>query len=105
MDGHMNALQWLGGDDLKPVAMRAWDGDHSLARTFLTRDEARIRDVLSKVFVPHESYLAARFPESIEGLRLWTEDKVVLISNHDEGHDFDVVCRNPPTEPDHGWRR
>ncbi|MBI1689489.1 hypothetical protein [Methylorubrum sp. DB1722] len=99
-----NLLTWMDGREMQPIALLAWAGKYDDRGTILTRDVARIREILAAVSMPWRSYETATFPDGIEGFRVWTASEVLQVSNNDDGgHDFEVLDRDPPGEPDREW--
>ncbi|TXM65402.1 hypothetical protein [Methylobacterium sp. WL120] len=96
-------LTWIDGMETKPIAMLAWGDEYDERGSVLTRDADRIRAVCAGVALPWGSYQKATFPEGIEGLEIWTADKVIHVGNGDDGHVFEILSRNPPDEPEREW--
>lgn len=103
MADRQTLLDAVGGDDFKPVALTAIRGWYDKS-CLVTRDPARIRDVASKVILPEAQWSSADFPEEIEQLTIWTEDRVVHVhENYEGGTSVLQICRNPPAIADQEW--
>ena len=103
MADRQTLLDSVGGDEFKPVALTAIRGwyDNSY---LVTRDEARIHDIASKVILPEAQWASADFPEGIEHLTIWTEESVIVVhENHENGTSVVEVRRNPPSNADQEW--